>query len=368
MTPIEQVLDLARWAPSGDNTQPWRFEITGERACVVHAFDTRRHCVYDLTGAPSQIAVGAMLETARIAATGQGMRAEIERLDSDDEHPRFAVRLLDDPAARPDPLIPFIISRCTHRRPYSRRPLTAAEKQALQVSVGSAYSLLWFEGARRAEVANLLFASAKIRLTIPEAYAVHREVIEWHAQFSETKIPDQAVGLDPVGMALMRWAMKSWERTHFLSAYLGGTLLPRIQLEYLPALGCAAHVAIVAERPPASIDDWLRAGAAVQRLWLTAASLGLQHQPEMTPLIFSDYARAGVRFTDGAGALALAHDVNERLQGLFAPSRVERVLWLGRIGYAANPAARSTRLPLDGLSATRPEPAVVEGRSGHIAP
>jgi hypothetical protein len=77
MTPIEQVLDLARWAPSGDNTQPWRFEITGERSCIVHAFDTRRHCVYDLTGAPSQIAVGAMLETARIAATGQGLRADI---------------------------------------------------------------------------------------------------------------------------------------------------------------------------------------------------------------------------------------------------------------------------------------------------
>ena len=31
MTPVEQVLDLARWAPSGDNTQPWRFDITGER-------------------------------------------------------------------------------------------------------------------------------------------------------------------------------------------------------------------------------------------------------------------------------------------------------------------------------------------------
>jgi nitroreductase len=26
----EQILDLARWAPSGDNTQPWRFEIKGE--------------------------------------------------------------------------------------------------------------------------------------------------------------------------------------------------------------------------------------------------------------------------------------------------------------------------------------------------
>jgi sulfur-carrier protein adenylyltransferase/sulfurtransferase len=97
MTPIEQVLDLARWAPSGDNTQPWRFEITGDRSCIVHAFDTRRHCVYDLTGGPSQIAVGAMLETARIAATGLGLRADVVHLPSDEEHPLFEVRFRTTP-------------------------------------------------------------------------------------------------------------------------------------------------------------------------------------------------------------------------------------------------------------------------------
>lgn len=349
MTPIEKVLDLARWAPSGDNTQPWRFEITGERSCVVHAFDTRRHCVYDLTGAPSQIAVGAMLETARIAATDLRMRAEIERLESDDEQPRFAVRLEDDATARPDPLIPFITTRCTHRRPYSRRPLTATERQALQVSVGSHFSLLWMEGQRRTEVAKLLFASSKIRLTIPEAYEVHRSVIEWHSRFSETKIPDQAVGLDPVGLALMRWAMKSWRRTRFLSAYLGGTLLPRVQLELLPALGCAAHVAIIAERPPKSVDDWLRAGAAVQRLWLTATSLGLQHQPEMTPLIFAGYARDKIRFTGEAKAVAAAERVDRRLGELLSREKTRCTVWLGRLGDASAPQSRSTRPPLQSL-------------------
>ena len=27
---LVKILDLARWAPSGDNTQPWRFEIVDE--------------------------------------------------------------------------------------------------------------------------------------------------------------------------------------------------------------------------------------------------------------------------------------------------------------------------------------------------
>ena len=348
MTPIEQVLDLACWAPSGDNTQPWRFEITGERSCIVHAFDTRRHCVYDLTGAPSQIAVGAMLETARIAATGIGMRADVVRLDSGEEQPLFDVRLVEGDARHADPLIPFITKRCTNRRPYSRRPLTAAEKAALQDSVGSAYSLVWLEGPRRAEVARLLFASANIRLTIPEAYEVHRSVIEWNAQFSETKIPDQAVGLDPIGLALMRWAMKSWERTSFLSRYLGGTLLPRFQLDFLPGLGCAAHVLILAARPPEGIDDYLQAGAAVQRFWLTATRLGLQHQPEMTPLIFAGYSSKQIRFSSDPVAVSSAARIAERLGHLVgATEQVARVVWMGRLGAAPNPTARSLRRSIE---------------------
>ena len=35
---MEHILDLARWAPSGDNTQSWRFEIRSERHLVIHGF------------------------------------------------------------------------------------------------------------------------------------------------------------------------------------------------------------------------------------------------------------------------------------------------------------------------------------------
>jgi hypothetical protein len=147
----------------------------------------------------------------------------------------------------------------------------------------------------------------------------------------------------------MRWAMKSWSRTRVLSRYLGGTLLPRLQLDLLPGLGCAAHVLLVAQKPPAGIDEHLRAGAAVQRFWLTATGLGLQHQPEMTPLIFSGYHRSGVRFTVVPDALAAAGKINRRLERLFAPHRVERVVWLGRVGHGSDPRSRSTRLALAGL-------------------
>src|SRR5688572_32817645 len=101
---IEQILDLARWAPSGDNTQPWRFEIIGDDHAIIHGFDTREHCVYDLMGHASQMAIGALLETLRIAASGLGLRATVRRLPASDVQPTVEVRLVADAVAMPSPL------------------------------------------------------------------------------------------------------------------------------------------------------------------------------------------------------------------------------------------------------------------------
>ena len=211
--PLAEVLDLARWAPSGDNSQPWRFEIRSDSHVVVHAFDTRRHCVYDLEGRASQLSVGALLETMRIAAGAHGleMRAVL-RVDSPDEQP-----LIDawfTPTSQPsDPLHRSILKRAVQRKPFSAAPLDTDAKAELERSVGPAYRVAWFESLRdRVRMAWLAVRSAKIRLTIPEAYAVHRDIIEWNARFSEDRVPDQALGADPLSVKSMRWAMASWSR------------------------------------------------------------------------------------------------------------------------------------------------------------
>ena len=87
-TPVERILDLARWAPSGDNEQPWEFEVIDEHHLVVHGHDTCDWCLYDLDGRASQIAVGALLETISIAASREGLEASFEqRKDSPESNP-----------------------------------------------------------------------------------------------------------------------------------------------------------------------------------------------------------------------------------------------------------------------------------------
>lgn len=352
-TPMEQVLQAARWAPSGDNTQPWRFELTGPDSCVVHGSDTRDWCVYDLQGRASQIAVGALLETIAIAATRHGRDAVIERKpDGPDTASEINVLLRARESSEGDSLAPFIEGRVTQRRAFSAQALSDKDRARLEQALPEGFSVVWIEGTdKRRAMAKLLFLNAHIRLTIPEAYRVHKRIIQWGARFSEDRIPDQAVGLDPVALKLMRWAMGSWERVKFLNRYLAGTWMPRIQLDLVPGLKCAAHFMLVADGRPAGIDEYLAAGRALQRFWLTCTSLGMQFQPEMTPLIFSGYVAEGVAFTSDAKAKANAARLREQLQALVGGSQVlERGVFMGRIGYGLPPAARSIRLSLGKLT------------------
>lgn len=352
---IERILDLARWAPSGDNTQPWHFEVICDDHFAIHAFDTREHCVYDINGHPSQIALGALLETVHIAASGERLKVDVTRRPgSPDTNAIFDIRLHPDPSIEPSGLIPYIKPRSVHRRAMSTRPLSASDKRQLEAAAGGEHRIVWFERfSARLAMARLLYRFAQLRLTMPEAYFVHRSVIAWNSRYSEDKVPDQAIGLDPFTLGLMRWVMQSWQRVAFFNKYLAGTLLPRIELDLIPGIACAAHFAILSPRPAQSFDDYIAAGRALQRFWLTATRLGFVLQPEMTPLIFAGYVRLEQRFSSVEKLWPLACRLTAELSRLCGESVAEHSVFLGRIGVARPRGSRSLRRSLDALKRAR---------------
>ena len=159
-------------------------------------------------------------------------------------------------------------------------PLTPEQSAALQAAVGENFTVRVFSSFQeRLSVAGLLWDNAYIRLTCPEAFPVHYGIIEWNVRYSVDRIPDQATGADPMTVKIMPWAMKSWERMNFLNRYMGATIAPRIQMDFLPGIACAAHLLLIAKEKPDGLAAYLQAGAALQRLWLTATRVGLHLQP-----------------------------------------------------------------------------------------
>lgn len=348
---IKKILEYGRWAPSGDNMQTWRFQIIDESHFLIHAHDTRDHCVYDLQGHASQIAVGALLESLIIAASHYQyeLTYQIKETDSVDRM-MIEVSLIQNKSLESQALFDYLPKRSVQRRALKTIALTTSEKQELQASLGEGYSVQWHEGfGARWRLAKMLFMNGKLRLTLPEAFATHSQVIEWDAQYSKDKIPDQAVGLDPVAVKMMRWALKSWERVKFLNTYFAGTLMPRLQLDLIPALACAGHFIIKSDVIVQSPGQFIEAGRAVQRFWLTATALGLQLQPEMTPLIFSSYHREHLEFTEQKQLMPLTNQIATQFQGLFSDTDPASAVFMGRIGQGEAAKARSLRLSVEEL-------------------
>ena len=234
------------------------------------------------------MAHGALLETLRIAASSFGLSSEWTlRPGSPDNAPVYDVRLRPEPGLASDPLLPFVEKRTVQRRPMRTTPLSEAQHRSLSSAVGSGFTLQYFECLReRLAIGRMLADNGRIWLTCPEAYEVHRSIIEWGARFSADRIPDQSLGVNALTARIVEWELKSWSRVDFVNRYLLGTLVLRVQLDFLPALLCGAHLLLRPVRPPATLLDYVDAGVAMQRLWLTATACGLQLQPQMTPVIF----------------------------------------------------------------------------------
>ena len=349
-TAIEAILEAARWAPSGDNAQPWRFALLGPEAVRVRiAHDPASPYEYR-GGEPTQLSGGMMLEALAIAASAHGRTAAVQP-EPAAAVPTAVVRFAATQHVAIDPLYAMLPLRSVDRRPYRRRPLTPHERASLEGAVGPGLSVRWHEGDR----ARFAFARAgahatSVRLRLPEAYPVHRRSIDWAPGDSETGIPAAATGLWRPTLPVMRWAMRDWRRMSWVNR-LGGAGSAALQLDWVPAIGSAAFFTVAlrdgVERDTQTL--W-QAGRGLLRFWLAASRLGLAVQPGLAILMFAHYGRTGVQFTADPALRQGAARCAEALRRAIGEDG-SRLLFLGRIGEPGDrpPGARSVRRPLAAL-------------------
>ncbi|WP_306023554.1 ThiF family adenylyltransferase [Paraglaciecola sp.] len=377
LKPIEQVFELAKWAPSGDNTQVWRIEVKNDYTCIIHGFDTSDWVVYDKQGNASKLALGCLIENFELAAHGLGYEFSISQCGDEVQTPHsisekpgavaFKITIQqqssNDLLSKPDPLFHYIKLRTVQRKPMGTKKLSTNEKQLLEQSLPAGFKVIWKEQfSERLSIANLLYGNAYTRLSMKEGYDVHSKIIEFKSvkddcsaeknmnnQFSKDKLPAKSLGVDPITVALSQWSMQSWGRMRFLTKYMGGTILPRILMDWLPAIKSSSLFAIVAEREPQNVEDYIASGRAVQRFWLQAAALNLGFQPAQTPVIFSEYLRKGVKYTDNKVTTENAQKMELKFSQIFNEVNTSKIVFMGRLGRSEAVKYRSVRLSLEEL-------------------
>lgn len=370
-TPIARIIELAKWAPSGDNTQVWRFEIESDTRCIIHGYDTRDWVVYDLQGNASKLALGCLIENMSLAAQLDGFKLSYSLAStgtSDTGAGQFKITVsltqTDEPPSSLDAKLAAVIPlRTTQRRAMGTRPLSTDEKAFFTACLPDGFTLNWKESLDdRKAIGSLLYGNAKTRLMMKEGFDVHSKIIEFtpksrdtsaaqnrNNEFSCDKIPAKSLGLGPVMTAITQLSFNNWNVMAFAGKYLGATILPRLLLDYIPGLKSAGIFALTRQTPPQSDEDFIASGRALQRTWLASAALNLGFQPCQTPVIFSEYLREGVKFTDNQDAVANARKMEQKYQALFGPDTAN-IVFMGRVGRSKIPQYRSVRLDYETLT------------------
>jgi molybdopterin/thiamine biosynthesis adenylyltransferase len=338
------LVEHAVCAPSGGNSQPWRFHHRpGEIEC--HRVAERGNTFLDFGGWASRVAIGAAVENIAIAAACLGYQILVEE-PAQPAGPVARLKFL--PGARqPDSALrQAIFDRVTHRHQLQQRPLpddvsAELEQQARQLGL---HLVLVRDQVRLRELGLILGLSDRLRLQIRSYHAEMMSEVRWNAEESQRDRTGidiaslEASAADAAGMHVVR----RWDVMQFLADHGLGESLEDVARK--SAVACAG-IALLSN--PASMST-LEAGRRLQRLWLHSTLRGLAWHPWLAILAMHARAKTGEGLSSQEQQSITG--VAEKLLGLWRLPAGHVPLFVSRIlENPPEPSARSGRLPMEAI-------------------
>jgi hypothetical protein len=280
-----RALDLARFAPSAHNTQPWR--VVGGGGRLVVSVDPRRHLDHsDPAGRDLRLALGGFVEALGIALRAEGVAVR----QVDPPEGAFAA-LAPDGAGDRDAEAPSLLRRRqTSRLAYSPRDLEAASVEALAAAArdqGLDLHLVPRGTPERARLDALFFAATREAWLDARAVAELRRWLRFDPEGARPPadgLSTHCLGLGAIeGLgAMLAVRAAPWRvATAAFAAPLWAERLAETETAEVaraPFLGLLLRPG-ADPGPGMSPGSVGAAGAGLLRTWLAATKLGLAIHP-----------------------------------------------------------------------------------------
>jgi nitroreductase len=268
-------------APSVHNTQPWRFRVH-ETGLDLYADRGRRLRAIDPEGREMLISCGAAVFGLRLGIRHLGYRATVELLP-DPSRPSLLARVR---LGRQAPLsheewemLAAVPHRHTHRGPFSPEPIPAGLLPRLQHdAIAEGATLVLVDDRSRARLRDLVEAAARWQQRNPMVRDELRNWTRGRGSDARDGVPARAYtappdGPDPPG---------GWDGVLTPRDFDQGRGEGQLEADGLPP--AATAILLTAGDTP---TDWLRAGQALNRVLVHAASTwvfaALNSQPMESP-------------------------------------------------------------------------------------
>ena len=260
---VTAVLEAAALAPSVHNSQPWRFRVLPDRI-ELHADLTRRLPAADRDDKELRLACGAALTNLRIALEAFGIRPVVTLLPGRTGAEALATVRHGGHVTPSDQVLDLrraIPNRHTNRKPFRDTAVTPTQLNQLARAAQSERSWLHpiTDPAQRSRLHALVARAHQIQLANVEFRA---ELEHWSGHGGDRRdgVPARSAG--PAHEPQDQWVLRDFSGGHARERVPGKDF----EREPLIAVVCSYYEGALAE---------LHAGQAMQRVLLTAATLGL---------------------------------------------------------------------------------------------
>lgn len=262
---MREIVRYAALAPSGHNTQPWRFRI-GERSIAIFPDRSRRTPVVDPDDHHLFVSLGCAAENLLLAAKAFGFAGGAEF--SDDSEGVITVALAPS-QAEDGPLFRAIPERQCTRAEYDGRPLEAKELRLLEAAgSGDGVAVLMLtERAAMERVLDYVVRGNTMQIANP---AFVDELERW-IRFSDgeaIRTSDGVTARSTGSPAAPRWLGRRLFRAFFREKPENDKVARQIR--------SSAGIAIFVS----NLDDkrhWVEAGRCYERFALQATALGIRN-------------------------------------------------------------------------------------------
>jgi hypothetical protein len=341
--PLWELVKAGTLAPSGDNTQPWRFAVDPAAGRIVLFVDESRDPSPMNAGQRmARIAVGAALENILRTAEASGWPASAEVAQA----PALAaVRLEGSPPAGvrvPEP----ITARVTNRRIYdggsAPSEVLAGLCRGARALPGVTVHCVTDPPQLRA-LARLVGRADALMFAEPSM----RRAFLANVRFGEPPNAEVATGLSLGSLELTRserFGLQMMRRLPGWALACGGAF---------KALGSRARRAVESSSgmclitaSDSKVGTDLTVGRAMQSAWLALTERGLAVQPMMSLPVLSNVLEQGPPGVRSSLARRGVAELLAEVSGVAPASAGTRVAALFRFGRAAPPSHRVGRLPV----------------------
>ncbi len=341
---MEKIIEAGVYAPSGDNSQPWRFEIKENKISLFNLPDKDIE-FFNFNQYGSHVAHGAALENMIIAAREFGYNTRVKLFpDETKKDLIFEIEINRNSQIIVDPLYEYIFKRATNRKKYYQEKMSQELKNEIKNTIFEIQGvnlLLVEDEDQKSQIAQASSINERVVLTTPKLHKVFFEHVVWSKEeelSKKTGLFVKTLEMDPIQEKAFKMA-RNWNMMKIANK-VGLTEKIARQNAQLYA-SCSCFALITSNR--VNRLSYIQAGRVTQRVWLKAVKHGWSAHPVSGILFLYQRimnADKGSLSSENENKIKQSYDEIRTTSGM---RHDEDALMILRLGRADEPSEISSR-------------------------